>query len=257
VNVILTGGLSAQTSISTNADVTAQSYLQAGTYMTAPNIYSGTVLHAYGTADSVSTSTGSLIVDGGAGIKAQLNVGLGASITGDTLIKRNSSNYTTLSTDASGNFYMTATGTTIFTPATNIVHVQSIADSTSVASGALKVEGGMAVKNRIHVGNQIILHNSQDTSKIVTHGCDTDGNGTITAGGTKITIANTTNSGGTSSGALVIAGGLGVANTLSVKDLTLFGGTVNVNNVSFISPNGRLNITELSIIFLAASLVTM
>lgn len=169
-------------------------------------------VHITSTNDALSISTGALIVDGGAGIAKQLH-------TGDTLTIHNIDDtlkYTLLSTDTAGDLLIQSSGTRINTHALNRLNVISVGDSTSIYTGALTVAGGVGIKQGAHIGYQLTLHNVQDTTKTMTQSVDYNGNASIVTNGNSININNTTQSISTSTGALIISGGVGIAGNLYV-----------------------------------------
>jgi enhancing lycopene biosynthesis protein 2 len=158
----------------------------------------------YYTSQSTSTSTGALIVGGGLGVAKQLHIG-------DILTIHNSSDgskLTTLSTSSDGSIIIQSSGPDINTHALNRLNVISVADSTSIYTGALTVAGGVGIKQGAHIGYQLVVHNSQDTTKTMVQSVDYNGNATITTG--TLTLANTTVSTSSTTGALQVVGGAGI-----------------------------------------------
>ena len=148
------------------------------------------------TTESTSTSTGALIVSGGAGIAANLYVGGNSTISGNVNISKNTESTSTSS------------GTLIVTGGAGIsanlyvggnVNISKTTESTSTSTGALIVSGGAGIAANLYVG----------------------GNSTISG---NVKISKTTESSSTSTGALIVSGGAGIGKKLYV------GGDLYLNN---------------------------
>ena len=107
-------------------------------------------------------------------------------------------------------------------------------DATSMSTGAVIISGGISVSKKIHTKDSLIIHNNDnDTIKSI---LTTGTNGSFLVNGNPISgsfdpsvvlnLTNTANSTSTSSGTLIVSGGLGVA-----KDSN-FGGYVNIINTN-------------------------
>jgi hypothetical protein len=138
---------------------------------------------------AVSTQSGSIVTYGGVGIGGDLYVGATANITGTTVIS------------------------------------QSIASTSSIAGNALQVKGGIGAQS-IYLTNASWINGYQivTTQNIGAFSGAFNG-GTITA---PLFIANTADSGSTSSGALYTTGGVGISRQLYVGGITTLANTVNV-----------------------------
>jgi len=164
------------------------------------------------TLTSVSTETGALVVQGGAGIAKDVYVGGIIDAAGDI---------------TSGGALEVANTATIL----------SQTESNDTATGAIIVSGGAGIGKNLNVGGSQVLAGSltvnsptesNDTASgalEVIGGAGIGGNVNI---GGKATIQSTTGSISTQTGALVVSGGVGVGETIYVgKDLyvggTLFG----------------------------------
>ena len=138
---------------------------------------------------AVSTQSGSIVTYGGVGIGGDLFVAATANITGTTVIS------------------------------------QSIASTSSIAGNALQVTGGIGAKS-IYLTNASWINGYQivTTQNIGAFSGAFNG-GTITA---PLFIANTADSGSTSSGALYTTGGVGISRQLYVGGITTLANTLNV-----------------------------
>lgn len=98
----------------------------------------GTTLTVASTQEATSTTTGSVICEGGVAIKKNLHVG--GTITGGSV---------TYGTTTSGTFAVTnGSGTTLT--------VASITDSSSPSTGAAVYEGGVGIKKKLFVGGDTV-----------------------------------------------------------------------------------------------------
>ena len=188
-----------------------------------------------GTTASTSTNTGALQVAGGAGVAGGLYLGGELSIQGKILIDgkpglpgqilvTNGANKVywanfngSTATDETAFTNLTVTGGLELTDATNI--------SVSTSTGALIVRGGMGVGANINVGGYVSANNlTVNGTVITTSSFDTS---------VPVNFSNTTQSTVATTGAVVIAGGLGVSKnislngTLTVSDATQSTATTN------------------------------
>ncbi len=182
------------------------------------------------TTDSTSTTTGAVILSGGIGIAKTLYVGTGIYGTLQTASQANITSVGTLSS-------LTVSGTTT---------LSSTTDSTSTSTGAVILSGGMGIAQTLYVGTGINSVSTTDSSSTSTGSIITSGGmgiaktlyvgtgiyGTLqTASQTNITsvgtlssltvsgtctLSSTTDSSSTSTGAVILSGGMGIAKTLYV-----------------------------------------
>jgi hypothetical protein len=108
-------------------------------------------LWANATTPSTSTTTGALVVGGGAGIAGNINAGnvIATNLTG-TLLTASQTNVTTV-----GNLTAITVGGS--TSLIGVVYANANSESTSTTSGALRVRGGVGVTGNISAGGQITI----------------------------------------------------------------------------------------------------
>lgn len=167
---------------------------------------------------SVSTTTGALVVNGGVGISGALNVGGAISATGSInapigTVTPNPGAFTTV----------TASGTLM--TGGNIVAGSGTA-STGITTGALVVKGGAGISGNLTVGGSInntpIGVYGSSIGNFSSIGDQTPGSAVFT----RLQVNNTTVSTSLTSGAVIIAGGVGVSGNV-------FANSVYLNNISF------------------------
>ena len=163
---------------------------------------SSTALNLSG-SNSSDTSSGALVVTGGVGITQNLRVGTGINVT-------------------NGNSSFSAT-----TPSSTALNLSG-SNSSNTTSGALVVTGGVGISQNLYVGSGINVTNG--TSSF-----------TAPSSSTALNLSGT-NSSGTSSGALVVTGGVGITQNLYV------GSGINVTNGSsnFISTSSNSSALDVS-----------
>ena len=196
------------------------------------------------TTTSTSTSTGALRVSGGVGIAENLFIGGTLNTTGATTLSGGLAvtGAISLTTNLNG----TGAGLTIFGAAvsgTNLVLRANSADtttgqvfistttaSTSTATGALNVLGGVGIVGNLHVGGTINVPTSINGTGagLTIYGGDATtesltlrANSADTTTGS-VSITTSTASTSSSTGALKVSGGVGITGNLHV------GGTINV-----------------------------
>jgi hypothetical protein len=161
------------------------------------------------TTTSTSTTSGALKVSGGVGIVENLNVGGATTLTGAATISNTTA-------------------------------------SSSTTTGALKVGGGAGIVGNVNIGGTLGVTGATTLSSTLNAGATTLASSTITGnesiGGTlgvtgstslaaltttgAATISNTTNSTSTSTGALIVRGGVGIASDVKI------GGTIEIDGGS-------------------------
>ena len=118
-----------------------------------------------------------------------------------------------------------------------ILNVTNSIDSSSVITGSSIISGGLGIGKKLHTGDAITIHNASDTTKSCSLTVDTSGIMTVNASGNvckfdvtdQVQVNATTTSTSSTTGAIVVAGGAGIAENLHV------GGTINGTVVSLSS----------------------
>jgi hypothetical protein len=203
-----------------------------------------------GTTNATSTLTGTLQVKGGAGIGQDLYVGGSVYVGGNVYldgvgldtISGTTGTFQTLSVTGTNATISAATGALTITggvgvggglyvggtvTATNTV-INGTTNATSTVTGALQVAGGIAVGKDLYVGGTLTVAGAAG-GDIDMGGGDINSVGRIIANTGTFTTTNITSTlGATSSntGALTVAGGVGIAGGLFV------GGIITATNIS-------------------------
>jgi hypothetical protein len=169
---------------------------------------------------SISTTTGALIVSNGVGIGGSLYVGSASRFTSSTASLNTSSGSVVVSGGVGIGGSINVGGASRFSDTTN---------STSISTGALVVNGGLGITGNANIGGTVRITNTTNSSSTTSGALNVNGGLGVTGnafiGGTT-TVTNTTNSTSTTTGALVVNGGLGITGNAFI------GGTVNVTNTT-------------------------
>ena len=184
-------------------------------------ISSGNGITVNATTNSTSTTTGALVVRGGAGIAGTINVGQRLTV-GSSL---NSTSTTTGALVNSGGLGLAGNafigGTITLSDTTN---------STSSTTGAMVISGGVGVGGTINVGQRLTVSSSLNSTSTTTGALVNSGGlglaGNAFIGGT-VTLSDTTNSTSSSTGAMVISGGVGVGGTINIGQRLTVGSSLN------------------------------
>ena len=154
------------------------------------------------TTNATTTATGALQVRGGVGIGQNLYVGGLISVATITSV--------------AGNITIDPAGTSDIVFGTGaFVKIQDTSVSSNTTSGALVVSGGMGVAEDIYVGGQIAVATITSISGDIT--IDPNGNSNVVFGtGAQVKILDITAASSTITGALVVSGGVGVAEEIYV-----------------------------------------
>ena len=208
------GGIVTINSTTNSTDTSSGSLLVSGGAGIQKDVNVGGIVTINSTTNSTSKTTGALQLSGGAGIGGNLFVGGNARITGG------------LTVDGSFN----VTGSIISTTVKETVRISERVDISNSGTGP-----GLIVRQ---YGSQAIaeFYDDENQVMVIKDLGDVSMNKTLTVGGIT-TIKNTTNSTSTASGALQVAGGIGLKGDLYVGGTT-FGitksmvGLGNVDNTS-------------------------
>jgi hypothetical protein len=177
----------------------------------------GTSLNITSGTTSTSSITGALTVAGGTGIAGALNIGGATDITDGTAS-------TSTTTGA-----LTVAGGTGIAGALNIGGATDITDgtaSTSSSTGALTVTGGAGIGGDMYIGGSVNATTfDSETAEALQIGPATATSVVLGATDADVSIPSTTASSSTSTGALVVSGGMGVAGDVFVaSNLDVAGG---------------------------------
>jgi len=211
---------------------------------------------------STSTGTGAFILKGGAGISGNINVG------GTITISSTASNTSTLISNAlyvAGGVgiaksllvtgpaifqnNVTFSGATTYVYSTNTVYTDNIIElhSPGISSSTWLVDDGTDIGFKIHYYNNgdqnaaLILSNNSKYLEWFSTGVESTGTSTVFSAGNYgifktggIILTNTTVSNSTTTGALIVAGGVGVGGTINATNMYSGGSLVlttsNVNS---------------------------
>ena len=200
---------------------------------------------------STSTASGALQVIGGVGIGGNLYVGGIVTATNMFLNGYQVSTSSALAIQLAGVSQGTAstinfgTGTTVSVGAniatvqsadtlqlvtgrgassSNAISITNSTQSTSTASGALQVVGGVGIGGNLYVGGNITANQITVNYTTITQ--------TIVTSPDIFTITNTTVSSSTATGALTVVGGVGIGNNLYVGGNTTLNGSLTFANIS-------------------------
>ena len=145
---------------------------------------------------ATSTTTGALRVTGG--MSCQGNLHVGGTITGGSV---------SYGSTTSGTFTVTnGTGQTFVVDSTEVC--------SSPTTGAARIKGGLGVEGDLNVGGTI-------TGGSISYGSTSTGTLAVTNGsGVSLTVASTTDSTSSSTGAVVLEGGLGIKDTADSTSAT-------------------------------------
>ena len=205
--------------------------INAGGVVTATNLYVGIWPVSTGTTSgssnitgtnnsflitnqtqSVSTTTGALVVSGGVGISGNLYVYGGITATQLTIA------------------YTTITQSLITSP--DIFTITNTTPTTSPTTGALVVSGGVGVGGGLFVGGVATATNLYVGIWPVSTGT-TSGSSNITGTNNSFLITNTTPTTSPTTGALVVSGGAGVGGGLFVGGVSSFIGIISTGLSTF------------------------
>jgi len=106
---------------------------------------------------STSTTSGAIIVDGGIGVGGSINVGTTSTIAGAEII----------TTATFKKFINLQTVTDAGNSTTNVIHILNTSSSTSTGTGALIVDGGISVGQRVFCESVQIADAVMDSGKVL------------------------------------------------------------------------------------------
>lgn len=106
---------------------------------------------------STSTTSGAIIVDGGIGVGGSINIGTTSTIAGAEII----------TTATFKNFINLQTVTDAGNSTTNVIHILNTSSATSTGTGALIVDGGISVAQRVFCESVQIADAVMDSGKVL------------------------------------------------------------------------------------------
>jgi fibronectin-binding autotransporter adhesin len=174
--------------------------------------------------DSADSTSGALVVDGGVGVAKNLNVG-GATGLESTLV-------VTGATTMSSTLDVVGDSSLSTLSVSGLMTVDDVTDSSDSTSGALVVGGGVGVAKNLNVGVDLDVAGASTLASLTVSGA--------------MALDATTQSDDTTSGALVVSGGVGIAKNLNVGGAVDMDTTLNVDGdstfVSSVDVGGRLTV---------------
>jgi len=234
--VVISGGVG----IKGNLNILGKTNLSNTLNVTSDTTLNGNVVIS-STTSSINPSTGSVIISGGVGIQGNVNI-LKHTIIGGNI---NMVNENTLAQF-------------------NSLNVLSILDSSSVNSGSVIISGGAGISKSLNIGGSLSVNKESVFSENVNinNNLSTQGNIYVENGifsqkdistNGNIYINSNTISTGSSTGALVIFGGVGISQNLNIGGNSNIQQNLTVNNsiigntatINSIYSNGILNIASI------------
>jgi hypothetical protein len=187
-------------------------------------------LQVFVTTDTTSASTGSVVVSGGVGIAKALYVGSNLTVTGSSTFNGAVTySSTTESTSTSTGSLVLAGGLGVAknTYIGGILDIASVSSNTSFI-GSVGIQSSNSSINYVQSGNVTRTGGSWQTLKFSPVGSTTS---IMSINSTNVTVDTTTASTSTSTGSLVVSGGVGV------NGAAFFGSTLNVAGSTKLSGN--------------------
>jgi len=248
----ITGGIGVGGSINTGGNVIVNSIIESTSAATGAlqikggigvggNIYTSGNLVVNSTIESNSTATGAFIIIGGIGVGGSIN-------TGGNVVIYSTAISTSTATGAvrilggvgiGGNVFIgkNMQSTTLTTGLLNALSISSTSNnvvgniiSTSTATGALVITGGIGVGGSINTGGNIVVNSTIASTNTATGALRIIGGigvgGSINTGG-NIVVNSTIASTNTATGALVVLGGVGIAGATTLTTITGTNGTLS------------------------------
>ena len=186
-------------------------------------LYVGSTVTVYNTTTSLSTNTGALQVYGGLGVGRDVTIGGRLSVIGQTTLAS-----------------LTATN----------LSVSGTTNSTSTTTGALTVAGGVGIRGDLFVGGKIVAQELDIQLTTVTT--------TLVVTDDIISTYNTTQSTSTSTGALKVAGGVGIGGNINVGGSGRFAGILGTNvTATTLTVTGQSTVVGLTATNFTATTVTV
>ena len=185
-----------------------------------------------GDEQSTSITDGALTVVGGVGIGLNLNVGGNLNVTGTAEILDDTTIDASL--DVTGDAYVQLQlEVDSYVDVGDYLIVRSTQSSTGVNTGALVVEGGVGIGEKLNVGNDVTINGTTSSTDKNTGALVVEGGVGIEENlnvGNYVTINGTTSSSDKDTGALIVEGGVGIEENLNVgNDVTISGTTSSID----------------------------
>jgi len=181
--------------------------------------------------DSTSSTSGALIVDGGVGIAKKLFVGDTLDVTDATTIG-----------GTLGVIDATTLSNTL--DVTGVVNLNNTLDASSSTTGALIVDGGVGIAKKLFVGDTLNVTDATTIGGTLGVTNATTLSNTLDVSGV-VNLNNSTDSSSSTTGALIVDGGVGIAkklfvgDTLDVTNNATFGSNLSITGPILSIPTGN------------------
>lgn len=236
LNAVFEGDVTITTAGDTSAGGTGSLWVDSRAFILGTNI-------------STSTSTGALVVTGGVGIGGSQYIGTNLDVVGNTKLVG--------TLDVTGNATYASTSTVVLlNPTTStsettgalqvtggvgigaelyvlgdarvagIARMLNTTNSTSTSTGSLVVAGGVGIAKDVNIGQNLDV-----TQNTTVHG-DMSIQQNLTALGGTILVTNPTSATSTSTGALVVTGGVAIQENLYINGNEYLNGSLIINNTT-------------------------
>ena len=203
-------------------------------------------LYVNSSTQSNNTTTGAVIISGGVGIGGNINIAKNTTVLGNIFMPILTTTAYLNTVNITGNNYnaLYVIGSSILNGNISLYGQETIyntTDSYSISTGALIINGGVGISKTVNIGGNLFVNKNSLFTGSVGVLSDTSLNGNLY-------VNSSTQSNNTTTGAVIISGGVGVSKTvniggdLSVKQNSLFTGSVSV--LSDTSLNGNLFINS-------------
>ena len=215
-------------------------------------------LHILNNSNTTGVNSGSVIIDGGVGIKKNITIGgniniLGrihslagdsaSIIEGDLSVKSNISSLGNISIDSVLDSFNINYGALVVKGGMSIMknaniggntNINSVTDSINSKSGALIVKGGVGIGKNINVGGNMNINDNINIIGNLNANANSNLSGNITINGIT-NLNNSTDSINNSTGSTVIKGGIGIKKNVNIGGNVNIDGNININGSTYIS----------------------
>ena len=196
-------------------------------------------LYVNSSTQSINTTTGAVIISGGVGIGGNVNIARNTTILGNIFMPTLTTTAFLNTVNITGNNFnaLYVNGSSILNSNLSVYGQEIIfntTDSSNISTGALIINGGVGISKTVNIGGNLFISKNSLFTGSVGVISDTSLNGNLY-------VNSSTPSNNTTTGAVIISGGVGIGGNVNIARNTTINGLLNVISDTSLNRNLYVN----------------